>query len=326
MFCADENYIKFTCVLIYSIVLNSNEKHNFVFHILSDTLSDETKDKIKLFAKELNLDIKIYEISDLDFQAAEAKLRNSLLTYFRFKIPSILDTNIDKCLYLDTDMLCLCDINELFNLNLNEQLAAVSRDIFPKDKKILYKNTNTPPPSNIFNLSKALELHKELYFNAGLLLINLKKFRENEIEQKCFYILNNYTNYYVDQDILNSLLQKECLYIDFAYNAMIATYKEHFKPKFFKDEKQDCDLYTSKDEYKKAMKNPKIIHYTSYKPWLKQKKFNFYYTISKFLPFLRLHKGINANYKIAKSHKLWWNIALKTPVFKDELKKMFYKK
>lgn len=145
MFCADENYIKFTCVLIYSIVLNSNEKHNFVFHILSDTLSDETKDKIKLFAKELNLDIKIYEINDLDFQAAEVKLRNSLLTYFRFKIPSILDTNIDKCLYLDTDMLCLCDINELFNLNLNEQLAAVSRDIFPKDKKILYKNTNTPP-------------------------------------------------------------------------------------------------------------------------------------------------------------------------------------
>lgn len=36
------------------------------------------------------------------------------LPYYRLKFISLFDDSIDKCLYLDSDMLCMCDIRELF--------------------------------------------------------------------------------------------------------------------------------------------------------------------------------------------------------------------
>ncbi|XAK47169.1 glycosyltransferase [Campylobacter coli] len=43
-----------------------------------------------------------------------AAAQSSKLPYYRLKLGSVLEKQIDKCIYLDSDMLCLCDIREIF--------------------------------------------------------------------------------------------------------------------------------------------------------------------------------------------------------------------
>lgn len=54
---ADEKYVKFSSVLMSSIIKNATqdyERRPFCFHILSDFISDTTKEKLKILQKSLS--------------------------------------------------------------------------------------------------------------------------------------------------------------------------------------------------------------------------------------------------------------------------------
>ncbi|MCV3464387.1 glycosyltransferase family 8 protein [Campylobacter lari] len=307
VFSADENYIKYTAVLITSIILNTDKNKKFkdfnenldiknekyFFHILSNFISEKTREKLinlqnaldKIFPCEIIIHIK----NDDDFKKypISGAAHSLKLPYYRLKLADIFDENIEKCLYLDSDMLCLCDIREVFAIDLKDKIAGVIGDPGSKKAKIKY----------IENNKKITLKFDENYFNSGFLLLNLKKYKEFDIEQKCedlaskcFYIKA------ADQDLLNATIKaKYQLRLDFAYNFNIITL-------FYaicKDENKNRLNYT-RAEFNKSAKNPKILHYGE-KPW-------------KFLKSYFDYNGKNIN-------DYWWEIAEKTPIFNEELLK-----
>lgn len=295
IFSADENYIKYTAVLMTSIVLNTNknytENEKYVFHILSDCISNETRQKLLKFQTKLNqtfpCEIKLHIMKNEDFEdfPISGAAHSSKLSYYRLKFISLLDESVKKCLYLDSDMLCLCDIRELFLLNLKDKIVAVVGDPGSKKAKIKYKENN-----------KKRTFHfDENYFNAGFLFINVKEYKKQDIElkckelaSKCFYIKS------ADQDLLNAIIKPEYrLKLDFSYNFNIIT----LLYAICKDEKKNRLNYTRK-EFIQSAKNMKILHYGE-KPW-------------RFLKSYTDLKGKNIN-------DYWWDMASLTPVFKEEL-------
>ncbi|HEC1775557.1 TPA: glycosyltransferase family 8 protein, partial [Campylobacter lari] len=187
IFSADENYIKYTAVLITSIIKNTDknkfyqENEIYYFHILSNAISNHTKNKLQKLEQELNLTfpckIQIHIQNDEDFKhyPISGAAHSSKLPYYRLKLNSILDDEINTCLYLDSDMLCLCDIREIFTINLEEKITGVVGDPGSKRAKIKFKKNN-----------QKHTLHfDENYFNSGFLLINLKEWKKHNIEQKC---------------------------------------------------------------------------------------------------------------------------------------------
>ncbi|HEF3642038.1 TPA: glycosyltransferase family 8 protein [Campylobacter jejuni] len=298
IFSADENYIKYTSVLITSIIKNTNPKNHFQnrpysFHVLSNFVSEETREKLECLKKELNkiypCEISIHIMSDDRFEnfPSSGAAQNSKLPYYRLKFISLLDDNVDKCLYLDSDMLCMCDIREIFAIDLQGKIIGVVGDPGSKKAKIKFMEDG----------KKRVLKFDEDYFNSGFLFINVKEYKKARIEQKCEKLAKKCI--YIkaaDQDLLNATISKDkILKLDFAYNFNIIT----LLYTVCKDEKKNRLNYT-REEFIQSTKNPKILHYGE-KPW-------------KFLHSYKDFYGKNIN-------DYWWDIAQITPIFKEELLK-----
>ncbi|EAI4070715.1 glycosyltransferase family 8 protein [Campylobacter jejuni] len=296
IFSADENYIKYTAVLITSIIKNSNTNNSFLnsiyhFHILSDFLSDNIKEKLSKLQNELSglyhCKISIYIMKDDKFENfPNSGAAHSLkLPYYRLKFISLLDDGVDRCLYLDSDMLCMCDIRELFYIDLKDNIIAVVGDPGSKKAKIKFMEDG----------KKRVLKFDENYFNSGFLLINVKEYKKAHIEQKCEELAKKCV--YIkaaDQDLLNACIPKDkILKLDFAYNFNIIT----LLYVVCKDEKKKRLNYT-REEFIKSAKNPKILHYGE-KPW-------------KFLKSYVDLQDRNIN-------DYWWDVAKDTSIFKEEL-------
>ncbi|QOR00893.1 glycosyltransferase family 8 protein [Campylobacter sp. 2014D-0216] len=298
VFSADESYIKYTAVLITSIVFNTNKhqkmrNEKYYFHILSNFVSNKNRNKLlklqntldKLFPCEIIIHIQ----NDNDFiNFPNSGAAHSLkIPYYRLKLSLIFNKNIEKCLYLDSDMLCMCDIRKIFTIDLHNKIAGVVGDLGSKKNKIKY----------IENNKKIIHRFDENYFNSGFLLINLKEWNKHNIEQKCEDLASKC--YYIkaaDQDLLNAVIKPQHqLKFDFSYNFSTVA----FCYVICKDESKNRLNYT-RSEFNIASKNPKILHYGE-KPWRFLKSY-----------FDYNNKNINDH---------WWQIAENTPIFNRELLK-----
>lgn len=321
VFSADENYIPYTAVLIASIVQNtdtsksferlcksshigdnsairnvkveslSKRQEGYIFHILSDSVSGQTREKLERLEKSLNqtypCTIQVHIMQEYDFKRFPkcGAAHSNYLPYYRLKMDAFLDREVEKCLYLDSDMLCLFDIRELFALDLSDKIVAAVGDCGTKHRKIKFVQKG----------QKKLHFFDENYFNSGFLLLNAKEYRKYAIENKCEELASCCT--YItaaDQDLLNATIpQDKVLKLPFAYNFQTIC----FCYCICKDENQNRLNYT-RAEFTKSFKSPKILHFGE-KPW-------------KYLKSYLDSEGRNIS-------ALWWDYAAKTPAFGQEL-------
>ena len=171
------HYSKFTGTTMLSIFENTNS--NITVHILHDnTLTADNRDKFIYLAGRYNQLVKFYNVEQLCADelkkiielVPQAKTsRLSVAALYRLLIPQILSPDIDKIIYLDSDVVLNLDIIELWRIDLADKiLGVVAFSTMGRDSK------NDPLVSN--GLVRA-----EDYFNSGVLLMNLKILR-NELE------------------------------------------------------------------------------------------------------------------------------------------------
>ena len=278
------------------------QNHSYTFHILSDNLSQTTQDKFQSLAKALNniypCEIFTHFVSENAFKNYPT-LHNSHATYLRLKLASILPKHLNICLYLDVDILVLSDLRELFNTNLKGNLLAAVGD-FNTDKTLPHKIGNMPP----YSFSK-----NNLYYNSGVMLINLQKWRKMDMESKALNFLSTYAVHYHDQDTINAIAENKILKLDPKWNlaAFYATaLQRNLSINFNKGEY--CLPYTQ-ETFHKATENPAIVHYFGNiiaKPW--ESVYSKIHThLNSYLPFYH------------SSYYKWWEIALQVPAFNTEL-------
>ena len=116
--------------------------------------------------------------------------RGSSLTFARLAIPSIIDGS--KCVYMDSDVLCLRGVEEFWNaINDTTALVAVRDPLGCLGRDSLTRQLPT---------SK----RKQPYFNAGVIGMNLDRWREPNIQSQLSELLPTAESYkYVDQSLLN---------------------------------------------------------------------------------------------------------------------------
>lgn len=234
-FCINDNYVEQLIVVLWSIMKNLTTGRDVNVWIVSSDMSDASKNylrKLRLGFKNLHLnflDIDAKELTQLprtiDYISAE--------TYYRYLLPNLLP-NIDKILYMDADIIVNGDISSLYDTDISKYYIAGGYDLYIDDIK--YK-------------SKIGFEQDELYVNAGVLLMNLKQMRTDNIPQKLIDTTKNMASKvkYQDQDIINIVCRGKILEFDSIYN-----YTSH-------------NILKEKSKYKHAV----VIHYTGpNKPWL----------------------------------------------------------
>lgn len=171
----------------------------------------------------------------------DASLNNNALysieIYYRILLPYI--TEVEKVLWLDSDIVITGDIAELYDIDVSKFYVAAVTDIVEEN-------------GGRDGIKKILGIEDQVYFSSGVMLINCKKIRV-EIPQEAFFAAIDQYNQELrcpDQDILNLLLGRKMLLLDRRYND-----QHHLEKRSTEDLASDV-----------------IIHYYWTKPWDKDYK------------------------------------------------------
>lgn len=235
-FTVDNIYIPFLAVTLQSLVDNITEEYKYSIKILHTNVSEENKKLIFKFERE-NVDI---EFVDLNYYIEKIKDKlytrdyYTKTTYFRLFIPNLYP-QYNKAIYLDSDIVVLGDISELYNQEIENNLVAAAPDDVIQSTKVFQEYAE-----KVVGVADYRN-----YFNAGILLMNLDEFRKFKFQEKFLYLLETIKfTVAQDQDYLNRLLKGKVKIIDKAWDKMPIA-NDNF------------------DE-----NNLKIIHYNlAYKPW-----------------------------------------------------------
>lgn len=249
---SSNEYVPFLLTLLQSIIDNMSEENNYDFIIISNGIKDDRKNKInELMNKHKNISIR-YVIAQHYLSNKKFYIRDHItpITYARLAVPDIL-SSYKKAIYLDCDIVVNDDLANLFNLDISNYMIAAARDSVmcgwcnseDQEEQINY-NKKTLKISNNFD-----------YFNAGVILMNLEKFRTRYSVDDLFKMATSKDWRWFDQDVLNIICENEVLFLTFDWNFMAHLWEQpHQLPEYY----APANLY---EEYLKARKAPKIIHY-----------------------------------------------------------------
>lgn len=211
-FAVDDEYIPFLSVAIKSLVDNASDENKYLIRVLCTKVNEENKNNIKKYEKN-NIFIEFVDLTNY-IKTIENKLYTrdyfSLTTYFRLFLPDLYP-QYDKVLYLDSDIVILDDIAKLYNIELGTNLVGAAPDDVIQSIDV-YKN--------YAELVVGVRDYRT-YFNAGILLMNLKELREFKFQEKFTYLLETVKfSVAQDQDYLNRLCKGRVTLLDKNWNRM----------------------------------------------------------------------------------------------------------
>ena len=235
-FTVDNIYIPFLAVTLQSLVDNITEEYKYSIKILHTNVSEENKKLIFKFERE-NVDI---EFVNLNYYIEKIKDKlytrdyYTSTTYFRLFLPELYP-QYDKVLYLDSDIVILKDVAQLYNTEIGTNLVAAVPDDIIQNNKVFQEYVE-----KVVGVASY-----KRYFNAGVLLMNLDELRKFNFQDKFMYLLETVKFKVIqDQDYLNRLCKGRVKLLDAGWNRMPMT---------------DNDI---------KIEDIKLIHYNYvYKPW-----------------------------------------------------------
>ena len=240
-FATDNNYVPFLAVALTSLLDNASKDYFYKIYVLTTSLKKEYVDQLALICEDAckngaSASIDFVSMKDeMEKSSGTFHLRDyySKETYCRVFIPRVFP-QYDKVLYLDCDIVVTGDISELFNTDIGDNIIGGASEEVMVDYDVFGTY-----------VEKALGVPRNEYFSAGVLLINTKKYREEDIETKFIKLMNTFKfRVTQDEDYLNVLCHGKTKMIDLGWN------KSAYKNEKFDD------------------KNLKLVHYKiNWKPW-----------------------------------------------------------
>ena len=212
-YAVDDNYIRLLKIALSSLLDNASKAYKYDICILHTSLSKESKQFIKAIkSKRKNVHISFHNVTaNMELLSKKLNVRDyyTLTTYYRLILPKTFWT-IDKAIYLDSDIVVRGDISKLYEYDLGDNLVGAVPDASVQifDEFITY-------------VEKALEIPHDKYFNAGVLVMNLKAMREMHFEKKVEDLVKKVSfKVAQDQDLLNVICKGRVLYVPETWNTM----------------------------------------------------------------------------------------------------------
>lgn len=230
-FAVDDGYIPFLAVALQSLIENSSKNYYYSIKILYTNIKEENKKKISKYKKE-NVNI---EFVDLNYYIEKVKDKlytrdyYTKTTYFRLFIPNLYP-QYNKAIYLDSDIVVLGDIAELYNVEMEDNLvAAAPDDMKEEDIKLIHYNLAYKPwhfenvlyKEHFWKYAQKTEFYKQI-----------DEIRKNYTEEERFKDMEQYKK-------LQDLAQKEsdCVGDDRKYRRDADDMKHKKHKRYFSHEK-----------------------------------------------------------------------------------------
>ncbi|MBP3352504.1 MAG: 1-acyl-sn-glycerol-3-phosphate acyltransferase [Lachnospiraceae bacterium] len=205
----DNDFVKYTVVSLQSAMENATKGNRYRAYILHVDIEEEMQSKIKAMSRE-NFEISFVDVREyLESISDRLPIRDyySKTTYYRMFIAEMFP-EYDKAVYIDSDTIVLGDMAELYHKDLKDFYVGAAHEQVMVQTDVYGEY-----------VEKVLGIDRNHYFNAGLLLINCKAFRENKILEQFIALLDEYTFVVTqDEDYLNLLCKDKVLWLEQQWN------------------------------------------------------------------------------------------------------------
>ena len=211
-YACDERFLKFTIVSMHSLIKNASKDCDYTIYILHADISEEAQ-KQAFALKQDNVKIVFTDVTErLKEIQTNLPLRDyySKTTYFRLFIADMFP-ECDKAIYIDSDTIVQGDISELYATDPGDNWLCACHE----QAMVQIDHYGT-------YVEKVVGVSRHNYFNAGMLLINCKKFRESQVLKKFLDKLEEY-NFVVtqDEDYLNLICKDHICWLDQRWNTEV---------------------------------------------------------------------------------------------------------
>ena len=265
-FAPDDNCINYALVAMVSLLENTKRTVDII--ILYSSLSEQSLKHLEILKKYKNCNLILKPVDTAIFEGFHTASWTPVQAWFRSKIPDLF-LEFDKVIYLDCDTMTRADVSQLYDINISDYLAGAVKDLYYSEI-----------------MSEKLELKSGVYFNSGVVLINCKKWREEDLFKKIEDCAkNNPKVKYGDQDVLNVVIDESKKVLSPKFN-IIENYAKNYAHEYEGaygadyDNRKDCAV---------------VVHFACHKPTYPETQNTF--------------------------KEEWWEYAKKTPFYVELLEK-----
>lgn len=254
-------FAEVTAVSMVSLFENNKRFDEINVLYIEKGMTDNSKAKLKAIADKYNRNISFVSMPDwsekLNIKLSTTKKGWLGFGYNRLFITELLPENVDRVLYLDSDTIIEGDLSELWNMDFKGCYIAGVDDCLSR------------------RYAKLVDLPDNgTYCNSGMLLMNLKKWREDNVKQRFIDYIYKNKGYFVfnEQSILNHVFAGKIYILPPEYNTVTILFALEYDEMHIL--RMPRNYSYSEAEYLNARKNPVIVHYTGlfmipYRPWEK---------------------------------------------------------
>ncbi|HFR3714876.1 TPA: glycosyltransferase family 8 protein [Streptococcus suis] len=252
LFTLNDAFVPQVATCIASVVNNLDAEDSCHFYLFSDGISEENQSKLKDFITSSGNKVSFVELNNLlsyfDFDIDTNGWASVVLA--RLLVDKLLPNDVERIIYLDGDTLLLKNIKSLWEMNLDGKVIGMCPEPTVSKKRKEFLGLSTSP-----------------YHNSGVLLIDLKQWREREIGKKVFdfYRENDGKLFAPDQDALNGALKDDIKTLSVTYNYF--NIYDVYPYRVLKSLNSPAD-FIGKEEFLHIQKEPDIVHYLGEeRPW-----------------------------------------------------------
>ena len=253
----NDHYCKFASATLISLMEHANPSNNYDVLVFSNNTLDSSKKLLQESVENYsNISIRFIDPTSLvDGFNLNERSNITVETFYRLLIPEL--KHYDKVIYLDSDMIILEDVAKLLNIDIEDNYFGGVIDV-SHAATINHKYFDSKEYYSSFGV-------KNLYtfINAGVLIVNSKKLRENYSSEYLLFFAQQNAFRFQDQDLINVLFEGKIKHLDFRWNLYADGVES---PRGQVNKVAPAEIYNG---WKEASKNPFIIHYAgNEKPWV----------------------------------------------------------
>ncbi len=258
-FAFNNDYSIPAAVAFFSLINKAKLETFYQMYVLHPDISFENQKMLKEIAERKNnaeltfintngfLDKEWSEGTFTSTYASSVFTQDTLIRCFASKF----FPHLDKIIYSDVDVVFMDDISELIDINLNDKYIGAVKGAFSKFSKDELSHFK----------QEHYEMLKDTYFAGGIWVMNLKKIREDNLEEKMLKIIkdNTIVKRFPDQDIMNIACENKVEFLPLNY--IFYPYMQDLL------KNPDFESHYTKEEMYDSIFNPKILHFAASKPW-----------------------------------------------------------
>lgn len=242
--CATDGYYLRHCVAMLQSLWQHNPNPDLEVFIIFDNVESQQLSVAVSYLHDLLPSVSLLQASAKPLSGFPVSGHASIATYFRLLLPGLLPESVERVLFIDSDTIILSDLLGLWNRQLQgKALGAV-------------------PEHRLSCLDHGYVFGE--YFNAGIMLIDLVKWRQSNLIERGKLFAKNHPDRlrHWDQDVLNHVFEGDWLAVEDRWNAC-----PHL---FGLNGGYDLSEKSLSESERQAISDPAVVHFAgpgAIKPW-----------------------------------------------------------